>query len=787
MPDSLKKILLPPNSRRRLLVDLISRAVAQPRDFFRYVNFSSLRYFLNYLRNTDPELVGKMVDEVLARDRMQGDKAAQINHHFLQVVAGESSRSKCVPRSTQVDIIIPIFNAPDLTAACIASVLNNSENCRVLIVDDASTDPLVAGVIAALQAVPERGIELVTHRNESNLGFVRTVNHAVAMTSNHFVILNSDTEVPPGWLDRLFAPIFAGPDRVASVTPFSNAAMACSFPVPDRDNQLFKGLTVAELDGYFRLFGTDEPIELFSGVGFCMAFNRRVVERIGMFDAETFGRGYGEETDWSLRAYDAGFSNVLAANLFVYHKHGASFAADEKARLLEANQDLLWKRHGRHMPRLRAMVSQDAPRAIRETIMVGIDARTKNQLRVAILDVDIPGGGTVYSAKLSEELQRASMEVVHYRFNHRQKYLKMQLSSDAASLSLVLPPDSVGEFPGFLSFCGIDVIVVNELFSWPEILKIMGWLVSGQLPYLVMSHDFFMLCPSWFLLDKNGKFCKVPDNMSPCESCLPANSQSMHREFYGTCLDNPGVWRAKAGEFLAKARAVIYFSNTTLDYFKRVYPQLTNHFLNEHPIPNAERFIWKERRYDGDGILHLAVIGHLFPVKGERIIKEMIESERFKSLPVSLQVFGESPLYPPGHVSSDGRVSFLGSYRQEALPQLLEQHVIHAVLLPSICPETFSYTTSEAILLGFPVICFNLGAQAERVRQHKCGLIVDDVSAEALLNAVEHLLGNPALVAEFSKNCRQYVPARGEAHYDAIVSLIKNNAAIAKIVESCPV
>ena len=74
----------------------------------------------------------------------------------------------------------------------------------------------------------------------------------------------------------------------------------------------------------FKKYGSSNTIEIPTGVGFCMALNRACINKIGMFDT-VYGKGYGEENDWCCRAVKNGFVNVMITNLFVYHKHGASF------------------------------------------------------------------------------------------------------------------------------------------------------------------------------------------------------------------------------------------------------------------------------------------------------------------------------------------------------------------------------------------------------------------------------------------------------------------------------
>lgn len=48
-------------------------------------------------------------------------------------------------------------------------------------------------------------------------------------------------------------------------------------------------------------------IEMPTGVGFCMGINWDVWKNIGSFDEDRFGKGYGEENDWCMRAISASF------------------------------------------------------------------------------------------------------------------------------------------------------------------------------------------------------------------------------------------------------------------------------------------------------------------------------------------------------------------------------------------------------------------------------------------------------------------------------------------------
>ncbi len=65
--------------------------------------------------------------------------------------------------------------------------------------------------------------------------------------------------------------------------------------------------------------------EVITGVGFCMYVTRRALDRCGPFDEDTFGRGYGEEVDFCLRASRLGLRHLVEDSTYVHHHGGVSF------------------------------------------------------------------------------------------------------------------------------------------------------------------------------------------------------------------------------------------------------------------------------------------------------------------------------------------------------------------------------------------------------------------------------------------------------------------------------
>ena len=86
--------------------------------------------------------------------------------------------------------------------------------------------PRWPGALSALAR--QKRVRLI--RNPRNLGFAASVNIGLRAAAGHdVVLLNSDTMVPPGWLDELCAVAYGAPD-IGTVTPLSNDGSILSYP-----------------------------------------------------------------------------------------------------------------------------------------------------------------------------------------------------------------------------------------------------------------------------------------------------------------------------------------------------------------------------------------------------------------------------------------------------------------------------------------------------------------------------------------------------------------------------
>jgi GT2 family glycosyltransferase len=236
-----------------------------------------------------------------------------------------------------VDVIVPVYRGYDETLRAIYRVLSARNHCgfRLVVIDDASPEPALVSRIAELAAA---GLFLVMG-NPRNLGFIATVNRGMRLDSSRdVVLLNADTEVFDGWLDRLRAAAYSG-SRIGTATPLSNAATILSYPLWLQDYHGALELDPAALDRLCAATG-QPPLEIPTAVGFCMYLRRDCLTQTGLFDEASFGRGYGEENDFCMRAAALGWRHVAAANTYVWHWGGRSFGVEKPQRIALAMQTL---------------------------------------------------------------------------------------------------------------------------------------------------------------------------------------------------------------------------------------------------------------------------------------------------------------------------------------------------------------------------------------------------------------------------------------------------------------
>ena len=190
----------------------------------------------------------------------------------------------------KVDIAIPIYNAYDYTVECINSILRTTDlkTHTLMLVNDKSPDEKILPMLKKF-VEDNKDKNIILMDNEENLGFVGTVNKAMSVSKNDIILLNSDTEVTPNWIEKILECAYSS-EYIATVTPLTNNGTICSVPNFGIDNELPKNMTLNEYAKMIEETSASRYPQLTTGNGFCMFIKRSVIDEIGIFDAETFGK-----------------------------------------------------------------------------------------------------------------------------------------------------------------------------------------------------------------------------------------------------------------------------------------------------------------------------------------------------------------------------------------------------------------------------------------------------------------------------------------------------------------
>ncbi len=249
----------------------------------------------------------------------------------------------------KVTIVIPVYKDWSTLKLCISSLKSCvSDRNKVLLINDMGPDweKIENNILSEIE-----GYENFQYfRNDKNLGFVKTCNRAVFEldhSENDILLLNSDTEVTPGFLEEMQSVLYAA-EKHGVVCPRSNNATLLTIPVK---NELNRNITASESYSVYLQIKDSLPKQqvMPTGVGFAFLIKRELIKQYGLFD-EIYSPGYNEENDFCMRINQYGFNVLMANRAYVFHHESRSFGEkkhkldEEHARILSKRYPYYWNR-----------------------------------------------------------------------------------------------------------------------------------------------------------------------------------------------------------------------------------------------------------------------------------------------------------------------------------------------------------------------------------------------------------------------------------------------------------
>lgn len=229
-----------------------------------------------------------------------------------------------------VSIIVLCRNRWADSRRCLESLRKSTppDLYELLVYDNASSDETLSNLRRMAKGWPQ----LRVLHNDRNFSFSEGVNHGMrAAAGRHFVWLNNDTVLAPGWLEGLLKAV--GADGIGAAGPMTD------HKAPPR-----------QVCAPFITRNPSRTLEAPFLGGFCFLLKRSAVERAGYLD-ERFVWGW-EDMDYCMRLRQSGLRLLLARDVFVRHAGSRTLqdmASNERQRTDIDNRRLMiqkWMREG---------------------------------------------------------------------------------------------------------------------------------------------------------------------------------------------------------------------------------------------------------------------------------------------------------------------------------------------------------------------------------------------------------------------------------------------------------
>jgi len=607
-----------------------------------------------------------------------------------------------------VDVVIPVYRGLAATLACIGSVVETvrAPN-RIWVVNDASPEP---ALVAALEGFARSGaIRLIAAGDgQVNRGFPAAVNVGLrAARGRHVVLLNSDTLVAPGWLERLREAACSAAD-IGTATPLSNEASILSYPGEAGQNAAPDLAGTRLLARLAARANAGRLVDIPTANGFCMFIRRDCLAQTGPFEERLFAQGYGEENDFCERARALGWRHVAVPEVYVAHMGGVSFG-QARAHLLRRNLRLLEQRHPGYLARVAAWIDEDPLFPARRRLdLARWRDRRAGQLPAYLLVTHGAGGGT---ARVVEErvaaLRKEGYDPIVLRaVDGRCEF--GDASGAFVNLRYALPAEH-GALRRLLAACRPVAAELHHLLGHDHgLVDMLGEL---GIPYDVWVHDYAWFCARLSFVTGDGRFCGEAEP-PVCEACIADWGSELAETIA------PAALRRRSAADLGHARAVIVPSADVASRVRRHVPgaQPVVRAWEADPPPPAPRPPAR------GGMRRVAVIGAIGVDKGFNVLLACARDAAARTLNLEFVVVGFTE--NDEALLETQRVFITGMFAPGEAVALIRAQAADLAFLPSIWPETWCYALSDAWAGGLPAVVFDIGTPPARVRAARRGWVL---------------------------------------------------------------
>ena len=224
--------------------------------------------------------------------------------------------------SSKVAVVILNWNGKGFLEKFLPGVLKNSQNTEVIVADNASTD-------GSIEFMRNNFPDVRLIINNENGGFAKGYNDALAkVNADYYVLLNSDIEVTPGWIEPVIK-LMESDNQIAACQPklrdyfnhdyFEYAGAAGGY-IDKYGYPFCRGRVFQSIEKDNNQF--DDAVEIFWATGACLFVKAKVYHELGGLDERFFA--HMEEIDFCWRAKNQGYKIMYCPDSTVFHVGGGT-------------------------------------------------------------------------------------------------------------------------------------------------------------------------------------------------------------------------------------------------------------------------------------------------------------------------------------------------------------------------------------------------------------------------------------------------------------------------------
>ena len=379
------------------------------------------------------------------------------------------------------------------------------------------------------------------------------------------------------------------------------------------------------------------------------------------------------------------------------------------------------------------------------------------------------GGGTQLHTWLLLNARNEKSFVIYYELDFLvleefvdNEHCEIMRQSVIQGLNPLVKSDCFYEFYNkVFSNYEIDIVHVQHFFF--QSICLVEEAFTRGIPVIISLHDYFCLCPTFFLVDTNNNFCRG-EVTEECNLCCASKTEIPFHSME--------QWRSAMEGALEMAKIIIVPSQGVADIFSLYYHKIPFKVVEHGTVVSR-----KESPTYVKGNFNVAFPGHATKTKGSEHMRYIIENCHDEE--VHFHVFGKIVDTELNSLVSN-RFTAHGTYESGKLQDLLEKNSIHVVVLPSLSAETFSLTLSECWQCGIPVIASDIGALGSRIRETGAGILIHpNVIGTEWIQAILNLKNDSELYSEMCEKSykapQKTVKEMTDEYYKIYEKIIRNH------------